>query len=388
MFIRKSSLPTLDRYLLRQLVPPFTIALGTMLVALLLDRLLALFNRLASSGSSIATLLTLLSDLLPHYMGLALPAALCIAVFMTINRMSEHNEIDVLYAGHISLLRISQPYIKVGAVLAVLSVLLYGYLQPIARYDYREGFYFARHTGWAPHLQSDMFATTSTTTLLTADYVDHGGSRLRRIFIRDVKDDGTTELITAPKGLLTLSERDKSTQLDLWNGQIIRAKSPNLPDSHVSVTHFEHIARLIERSGNQEAFRSRGNDEREMTTLEILSAIRHNSSHISPKTLRAEIDFRLARAISIMFIPFLSIAFAVRKKRKRSALGQIMLAIILVGFDEVLLFGDSLAANGTAPVWLSLWVPEAIFCLGCTFALLARSKVSWRHREQKSSRTA
>ncbi|MCX5614178.1 LptF/LptG family permease [Bombella saccharophila] len=382
MLIR-SSLPTLDRYLLRQLIPPFTIALGTMLIALLLDRLLALFNRLASSGSSIATLLTLLSDLLPHYMGLALPAALCISVFMTINRMSEHNEIDVLYAGHISLLRISQPYIKVGTILAVLSVLLYGYLQPIARYDYREGFYFARHTGWAPHLQSDMFATTSTTTLLTADYVDHGGSRLRRIFIRDVKENGTTELITAPKGLLTLSERDKSTQLDLWDGQIVRTQSPQQPDGHVSVTHFEHIARLIERSSSQQAFRSRGNDERELTTMELIQALRSNSSHISHTSLRAEIDFRLARAISIMFIPFLSIAFAVGKKRRRSALGQILLAVILVGFDEVLLFGDSLAANGTASVWLTLWLPEAIFCIGCTAALLSRSQISWRNSRQK-----
>lgn len=388
MLIR-SSLPTLDRYLLRQMVPPFAIALGTMLIALLLERLLTLFNHLASSGSSVATLITLLSDLLPHYMGLALPAALCIAIFMTVNRMSEHNEIDVLCAGHISLLRISQPYIKVGAILAVLSVLLYGYIQPIARYDYREGFYFARHTGWAPHLQSEMFASTSSHTMLTADRVDHGGSRLRNIFIRSLKSDGTTELVTAPRGLLTLSERDRATQLDLWDGQIIHANSPDMPDSHVTVTHFEHIARVIERSRSRQAFRSRGDDERELTTLELLHALQHGSNHISRTELRSELDFRLTRAISIMFIPLLAISFAVGRKRRRSAIGQIMLAVILVGFNEVLLFGHSLAANGTTSVWLALWVPEIIFCLGCTFALLSRSQVSWRHKKRvPSSRVA
>lgn len=387
MLIR-SSLPTLDRYLLRQMVPPFTIALGTMLIALLLERLLTLFNHLASSGSSIATLITLLSDLLPHYMGLALPAALCIAIFMTVNRMSEHNEIDVLCAGHISLLRISQPYIKVGAILAVLSVLLYGYIQPIARYDYREGFYFARHTGWAPHLQSDMFAATSSTTMLTADHVDHGGSRLRNIFIRNLKSDGTTELVTAPRGLLTLSERDRATQLDLWDGQIVHANSPDMPDSHVTVTHFEHIARIIERSRSHQTFRSRGDDERELTTLELIHALQHGSSHISHTELRSELDFRLTRAISIMFIPLLAISFAIGRKRRRSAIGQIMLAIILVGFNEVLLFGHSLAADGTVSVWLALWVPEIIFCVGCTFALLARSQVSWRHKTRIPGKAA
>ncbi len=380
MLIR-STLPTLDRYLLKQLIPPFTIALGTMLVALLLERLLTLFNHLASSGSSIATLITLLSDLLPHYMGLALPAALCIAIFMTVNRMSDHNEIDVLCAGHISLLRISQPYIKVGAILATLSLLLYGYIQPIARYDYREGFYFAKHTGWAPHLQSGMFASTSSTTMLTADRVDHGGARLKNIFIRNLKDNGKAELITAPRGLLTISERDQATQLDLWDGQVIHVNTPEVPDDHATVTHFEHIARVIERSKSRKAFRSRGDDEREMTTPELFQALRHGSPRISYIVLRSEMDFRLARAISIMFIPLLAIAFAIGRKRRRSVVGQIMLAIILVGFNEILLFGHSMATNGKASVWLTIWVPEFLFCIGCTAALLARSQVSWRHRK-------
>lgn len=379
----KSSLPTLDRYLIRQLAPPFMIALGTMLVALLLERLLVLFNHLASSGSSIATLVTLLSDLLPHYMGLALPAALCIAIFMTINRMSEHNEIDALCAGHVSLLRIGQPYIRIGLILGVLSMFLYGYIQPIARYDYHEGFYFARHTGWAPHLQSGMFANTSGSSLLTADHVDHGGSRLTHIFIRDIKPDGSVELVTAPRGLLTISEQAESTQLDLWNGQIINTRTPRIPNSHISITHFRHVTRLIERAHTIHSFRSRGNDERELTTVELIKALRHGTNAIPHTALRAEIDFRLARAFSILFLPLLAISFAVGRKRRRSAVGQIMLAVILVGFDEVLLFGHSLAANGTASVWLTIWVPEAIFCLGCTLALLSRSQISWRNKNSR-----
>lgn len=380
MLIR-SNLPTLDRYLLRQMIPPFAVALGTMLVTLLLERLLTLFNHLASSGSSIATLITLLSDLLPHYMGLALPAALCIAIFMTVNRMSEHNEIDVLCAAHISLLRISQPYIKVGAILAVLSLLLYGYIQPIARYDYREGFYFAKHTGWAPHLQSGMFASTSSNTMLTADHVDHGGSHLKNIFIRNLKDNGKIELITAPRGLLTLSERDQATQLDLWDGQVVHLNKPAIPDDHATITHFEHIARVIERSKNRRTFRSRGDDEREMTTPELFQALRHGSPRLPYIVLRSEMDFRLARAIGIMFIPLLAIAFAIGRKRRKSVIGQITLALILVGFNEVLLFGHSMASSGKMSVWLAIWVPEALFCLGCTAALLARSQVSWRNRK-------
>lgn len=376
-------LPTLDRYLLKQLIPPFVIALATMLIALLLERLLVLFNHLASAGSSVSTLITLLTDLLPHYMGLALPAALCISVFMTIHRMSEQNEIDALCAGHVSLLRISIPYVQVGLLLGISSILLYGYIQPVARYDYREGFYFARHTGWAPHLQSGMFAQTSKHTLLTAKYVDHAGSRLIDVFIRDTKEDGSSEIITAPTGILTISEQTTATQLDLWNGIIIKKKSQFTLGAAVQLTHFEHITRIIERNKKKSHFRSRGQDERELTLLELMAALRHGSPQLDYKTLRAEIDFRLARALAIPFIPLLAISFAIGRKRKRSAIGQIMLALILVGFNEILLFGHSLSAEGSMPIWLSIWVPEGIFCLSCVIGILHRSQISWHSLKRK-----
>lgn len=195
----------LDRYLLTQMIPPFIIALVAMLVALLLERLLVLFDYLASAGSSLATCIKLLTDLLPHYFGIAIPAALCISVFLTIRGMSDHNEIDALEAGRVSLLRISRPFMFVGLALGAASVLLYGYIQPVARYDYRAGFYFAAHTGWAPHLQAGMFASTSSTAVMTADNVSHAGTRMKRIFIREVNKNGVAHIITAKTGELTIS---------------------------------------------------------------------------------------------------------------------------------------------------------------------------------------
>ncbi|MDF7674813.1 LptF/LptG family permease [Acetobacteraceae bacterium ESL0709] len=382
-------LPTLDRYLYRQLVPPFVVALATMLIALLLERLLVLFNHLASAGSSLATLVSLLTDLLPHYMGLALPAALCIAVFLTIHKMSEGNEIDALAAAQVPLLRVTLPYIKVGIVLGVLSVFLYGYIQPVARYDYRQGFYFARHTGWAPHLQSKMFATTSNQTMLTADRVDHGGAYLHHVFIRDLKKDGSTQLITARKGILTISEALRSTELDLWDGQIMTIKISDTLDSPVTITHFEHVTKVIERSKALKSFRLRGEDERELTMFELIHDLRAGNDKISHRALRAEIDFRLTRALAIPFIPLIAAAFAIGQKRRRSPLGQILLAAILVGFDEILLFGHSLSAEGNASVWLTLWLPEVIFCTGCVLALLSRSQLlHWHPREPRKKATA
>ncbi|MFT9445967.1 LptF/LptG family permease [Gluconobacter japonicus] len=371
----------LDRYLLTQMIPPFIIALVAMLVALLLERLLVLFDYLASAGSSLATCIKLLTDLLPHYFGIALPAALCISVFLTIRGMSDNNEIDALEAGRVSLLRISRPFMFVGLLLGAVSVLLYGYIQPVARYDYRAGFYFAAHTGWAPHLQAGMFASTSSTAVMTADNVSHAGTRMKRIFIREINKNGIAHIITARTGQLTISNTLRSTQLDLWNGEIVDDPFPNRANYKPTVTHFSHVVRVIDHPTQENSFRSRGADERELTLFELAHDLRYGVPGIEYRTLRAEMDFRVAHALAIPFIPPLAVALAIGSRRRRSVWGLIAVAAILVGFDQTLMFGHSLAATGRLPIWLAIWVPLALFCIACPATLLRRSRGSWRRRK-------
>ncbi|GAP23743.1 hypothetical protein GLF_0625 [Gluconobacter frateurii NBRC 101659] len=371
----------LDRYLLTQMIPPFIIALVAMLVALLLERLLVLFDYLASAGSSLATCIKLLTDLLPHYFGIALPAALCISVFLTIHGMSDNNEIDALEAGRVSLLRISRPFMFVGLLLGAVSVLLYGYIQPVARYDYRAGFYFAAHTGWAPHLQAGMFASTSSTAVMTADNVSHAGTRMKRIFIREINKNGIAHIITARTGQLTISNTLRSTQLDLWNGEIVDDPFPNRANYKPTVTHFSHVVRVIDHPTQENSFRSRGADERELTLFELAHDLRYGVPGIEYRTLRAEMDFRVAHALAIPFIPPLAVALAIGSRRRRSVWGLIAVAAILVGFDQTLMFGHSLAATGRLPIWLAIWVPLALFCIACPATLLRRSRGSWRRRK-------
>lgn len=379
----RKRMPTLDRYLLTQLIPPFVIALAAVLLALLLERLMVLFNDLAATGSSLATFIGLLTDLLPHYMGLALPAALCVSVFQIARRMSENNEIDALMAAGVSLLRIARPFMQTGLILGALSVLLYGYIQPVARYDYRAGFYFAAHTGWAPHLQAGMFAATSDGTVLTADAVSHRGTVLHRVFIREQEKNGVVRIITAKRGLLTVAPGKNATRLDLWNGMILT--DPGSDSFHdPSQTYFAHSDRLILPKPTAAKFRKRGMDQRELTLLELVKYLRQPSrtpSDITPDDVRAELNFRLARALAIPFIPALAVALAMGAKRRRPVMGLIALALVLVGFDHILQFGNGLVSQRGMSALLAIWIPELLFCVICVGAIHRRSRGSWLRRK-------
>lgn len=92
-------------------------------------------------------------------------------------------------------------------------------------------------------------------------------------------------------------------------------------------------------------------------------------------------DFRVAHALAIPFIPPLAVALAIGSRRRRSVWGLIAVSAILVGFDQTLMFGHSLAATGRLPIWLAIWVPLALFCIACPATLLRRSRGSWRRRK-------
>jgi len=382
--MRLPHFPTLDRYLLVQLVPPFVVSLAAVLAALLLERLLVLFDDLAAEGSSLATFVSLLTDLLPHYLGLALPAALCVSVFLIIRRMSDNNEIDALMASGVSLLRIARPYKWTGVLVGLGSVLLYGYIQPVARYDFRSGFYYAAHSGWAPHLQGGMFATTSGDSMLTANRVTHNGTVLHEVFIRQREPDGSVRIITARRGLVTAVPSLRQTRLDLWDGLIVY--DPRNSSNKPSQTRFKHSMRTFDQNHDTAAFRSRGIDERELTLVEL--ATRLEASHqpdtpvgdnvITRSSLRAELDFRLARAIAIPFIPSLAVALAIGAKRRRPIMGLIALALVLVGFDHMLQFGHGLVATGRMRGLYAIWLPEILFCTLCMASIFRRSRGSWR----------
>ena len=68
------SLKTIDRYLLFQILTRIALFTAIALVALLLERMLRIFDLALRSDHVIADIGLMLINLLPHYLGLALPA--------------------------------------------------------------------------------------------------------------------------------------------------------------------------------------------------------------------------------------------------------------------------------------------------------------------------
>ncbi|OYX93612.1 MAG: permease, partial [Caulobacter sp. 35-67-4] len=191
-----ASLPNLrliDRYMLKLVAWPIVGCLGVTVVALLMERILRLLDALSQSSARFGYVTELAANLVPHYLGLALPVAFFVALFIVITKLSDGSEIDALLASGQSLSRVAIPFVCVGLFLSLFSVALFGYSQPYSRYAYRSVMHAAVNAGWNGRLSGGAFIDENN-LLMTADDADPAGQSLTRVFIRRLDDKGREEV--------------------------------------------------------------------------------------------------------------------------------------------------------------------------------------------------
>jgi lipopolysaccharide export system permease protein len=147
----------IDRYLIRSFLGIFLGLIGVAMALLLLERLIRIAELVAGSDSAMLSGSILVANLIPHYLNLALPGAFLVSMILTIDRLSRSGEIVAIMAAGVSLYRIVLPFIWLSVILAVLSLLVSGFLQPLSRYSYRAMVHNLHHSSLLAVFQERKF---------------------------------------------------------------------------------------------------------------------------------------------------------------------------------------------------------------------------------------
>src|SRR5215210_6560987 len=105
----------LDRYVLREILPPFVIALVVFTFILIIPFIIDMAEQLIAKGVPWPTLLRLTASLVPQALGLTIPMAFLIAILVALGRLSGDREIVVLMACGVSPYRLLRPVFLIGA---------------------------------------------------------------------------------------------------------------------------------------------------------------------------------------------------------------------------------------------------------------------------------
>ncbi|WP_165188280.1 LptF/LptG family permease [Caulobacter soli] len=346
----------IDAYLLRLLVWPIVGCLGVTVIALLLERVLRLLDVLSQSSARFGYVTQLAANLVPHYLGLALPVAFFVALFIVITKLSDGSEIDALLASGQSLTRVAAPFVYVGVFLALFSLLLFGYMQPYSRYAFNTVMHAAINAGWNGKLNGGAFIDQPK-LLMTADGADAAGQQLTRVFIRRLDAAGREEVITATTADLRPDAHGKTVTMLLRKGQRIGLDAQN----HYRILVFDQFTTNVPLAGAEALLKPRGDNERELTLGELAREAQSPHPAIPRPTLLAELYGRLARAAFLPFLPLLAFPLGLAAKRGNRTPGLIIAGVLLLAFQHSLQLGQSLAESGKAMPLAAIGVPWLIF---------------------------
>jgi lipopolysaccharide export system permease protein len=354
-------LSLIDRYLLRLAFWPMVGATGVTLIALLLERTLRLLDMLAASSDRFGFVAQLAVNLVPHYVGLTLPAAFFLALVVVVNRMNQSSEVDALLAAGVSLTRLAAPYICLAAALTAVSLLVFGFLQPYSRYAYRAVLHTAQNAGWNGLVPAETILIPSKDLTVTTDEADPAGQRLERIFIRRITEQGREEITTAGMAEIRRTADNRNVRLELRNGQQLRFNAQGRPE----VLRFDAFTMQLPMTGPAKLLRARGGDERELTLFELWDQAHSGRSGLPKETLKGELYGRLARAFGLLLLPLLAVPLGMAAKRSGRAPGAIVGGVLLLAFHHLIQLGQGLAETGRVPAGLAVGAPFLAFATIC-----------------------
>ncbi len=346
----------IDLYILKRVVLPLLAAVGVGMAAFLLDRLIRLLDLVANRGGPLNMALKMLTNLVPHYLGLAVPAALFVGVLYASMRLSSDSELDAMRASGLSLRRLVMPVLALSVVLVIASAYIMGFLQPYTRFGYRALHYLVVETAWDSAIERGaFFSGFGGKTILIGD-ISEGGNKLSQIFVKEVDQSGQDIVTTAESGQLERSS-DLSLVLTLRNG--VRTESTPGTDQAKAVT-FKELELPMDNIV-PEPFRRRGDRESELDFAELVKAYFNTPSTLHIEDIKGELNYRLVRTVSIIFLPLLAMAIGVSSRRTSKGLRMLAGIVFLIAYFEVLEFGRSAVGSGILGSLISLWTPFMIF---------------------------
>lgn len=356
-------LTILDRYILRQIAVPLMASLVIGLLMLLAERLIHIMEITLGKKSSFGVVFELMAYLMPHYLGIAVPASLSLGLIFAFNKLSKSSEIDAMLATGTGLHRLVRPVILLSIGFCLASIVIFGWLQPLTRYASRsvmndvasiDAFYLA---------EEGVFMQSGTRTFIL-DKLDRQNNSFKKIFIFDNKKSGGVETLTATDGALVAVPGHARPILHLVDGHRLShdtwptnttATTAGTAEFAVSDTPLGGVAKKL--------FRPRGDDEREMTITEIYARMDTPPAGSTVSAMRAEFHRRMVNILSMLVLPFIAIPFAVGRARSPSAYRIAAALILLVVFHEIVEQGAVVAKAGKLSPWLTTWSPLALLTM-------------------------
>ena len=356
--------PTLlDRYVVREIVPPTGLGLLLFTFVLLLDQITNLMKVLVSRGADLPTVVRAFVYLLPSIFSVTIPMAFLLGVLLAFGRLASDSEIVALRASGVSPGRLLRPVLALSVVATLVTFYVFGVLGPAANQAYREILFSLivsrARTEMKPRVFTDDLVPGMV--LYVSDIPAHTGE-WRDLFVHDSRAPGKPRVILARSGQLVIDKARKSVGLELRQG-IMHSFQPADPGAGYVWESFQagYFPLPFE-----ELFPTipLAKGDREMTMRElktrVLALKGAGKGRIEWGPYDVEYQKKMAIPAACVVFGLLGLGLSLgSKKEARSAAFALSIGVIFV-YYVIIRLGEQAGDTGLVPPLVAMWAANVV----------------------------
>ena len=207
----------LDRYLVREIVPPLLLALVGLTFVLMLPPIMQNLAQLIAKGVAWRVVLRVLVTLLPQALSVTIPMALLYGILFGLGRWSSDREFVALQACGVSVFRILRPIALLAIVASAATAYETIVALPDANQTFREITFNIVASGAESDIKPRVFYQNFPNRVLYARDIERGGL-WREVFLADASKPDQTTVYVAATGRLIIDRVKQTVTLLLEQG--------------------------------------------------------------------------------------------------------------------------------------------------------------------------
>ena len=348
---------SLDRYLARLIAVPLISTLLISAMLLVLDRMLRLFEFVATEGGPISVVWRMLANLLPEYLGLGIPIGLLLGILLAFRRLATSSELDVMRAVGMSYTRLLRVPFLYAIVLAALNLFIIGFVQPTSRYYYEQLRFELRTGALGASIKVGEFTHLGANMTMRIEQSRNNGRDLSGIFVHAQTPKGDWVGVTADTGKFLATDDPNVIIFRLKKGVLVHNRAEFTTPRVLSFTGHDLPIDLPKF----ESFRPRGAENLEFRLPELARLGKASANPQERNAARAEFHFRVVEVVTMFLLPLMALALGVPAKRSSSAFGVFLAIVLMVATFKVYQYGEGAAIRGEIDPILALWGPFTLF---------------------------
>jgi LPS export ABC transporter permease LptG/LPS export ABC transporter permease LptF len=366
-------LKTLDRYLIREILQPFLLALAVFTFILQIPPIMDQAEGLIAKGVPWLTVAHLLALLVPQALGLTIPMAFLVGLLVAFGRLSADREMVASLACGVSLYRFLVPVMTFATVAAAVTMWILIVGIPDANQRFREITYDIVAARVENDVRPRVFFEDFPTRVLYIQDSAAPQPGWRKVFLADTATPGRPVIFMAEGGRLLLDRGAQRVELVLHDGA---RYSPGSDAGEYEVYRFDDrdlIISLDPRTVFPSTTPPKGVTELRIAELREQIALKE-SQGLSPHNEIMQIQQKFSIPVACLIFGLIGIALGVTARKDGKLAGFVVGIGVIFVYYILFYLAESLTKGHMLPSTISRWVPNIVL------GPLAVAALIWRAR--------